>query len=486
MPKHILLIISDQCRADAIGAYGNEYAQTPALDALAADSTVFERAVTPSPVCVPARLCMLAGQYANRTGNSNNNPALLYEGEGVYSTITKAGYDSCCVGKMHHVWDRYGSLGFNKRYTQEELSDPEDDYTKYIMNSPYKNVFDYNGQRSEMYYVPQISQLPAEAHPTQWIGDRSVDFINEFDTEKDMFLVASFIHPHPPFCPPAPWNKLFRSENLPDPFIPETTPDLKPLLHKQFDCDRLDISRLDAKRLKNYYYASLSFVDYQIGRIISALKEKGMYDDTLVLFVSDHGECLGDYKNMGKRTMLSPAARIPFIMKVPGKEHTVRTDVVSLVDIAPTLLSYIGVPYDVNEFDGKDILNNTGDVVFSQYDCLDKGVYMCASSYDKLIYNAAEQKYYYFDEMPEVNNKYSDDNERVVYLKGLLEAHIEADRNVKPPKKLDSNGKPIKKKKINPFGVSRIDHVCRRDEEIARIPEGYKIDMASEGKVNPW
>ena len=90
MPKHILLIISDQCRADAIGAYGNEYAQTPALDALAADSTVFERAVTPSPVCVPARLCMLAGQYANRTGNSNNNPALLYEGEGVYSTITKA------------------------------------------------------------------------------------------------------------------------------------------------------------------------------------------------------------------------------------------------------------------------------------------------------------------------------------------------------------------------------------------------------------
>ncbi len=486
MPKHVLLIISDQCRADAIGAYGNEYAKTPALDSLASEATVFDRAVTPSPVCVPARLCMLAGQYANRTGNSNNNPSLMYEGEGVYSAITKAGYDSCCVGKMHHVWDRYGSLGFNKRYTQEELSDPEDDYTRYITESPYKYVFDYNGQRSEMYYVPQVSQLPAEAHPTQWIGDRSVEFINEFDTDKNMFLVSSFIHPHPPFCPPAPWNKLFRSEDIPDPFIPETTPELKSLFHKPFDCDRLDISRLDAKRLKNFYYASLSFVDYQIGRIVSALREKRMYDDTLILFVSDHGECLGDYRNMGKRSMISSASRIPFIMKVPGKEPCRRSDAVSLVDIAPTLLSYLGIPYDTAEFDGKDILNNKGDLVFSQYDCKEKGVYMCAGSEDKLIYNAEEQKYYYFDEIPEVYNKYSEDNGRVMQLKALLDAHIAADRNVKPPKKLGPDGKPIKKKKINPFGVSRIDHVCRSDEERARMPEGYSIDLQSVDGKNPW
>ena len=154
-PKHILIIMTDQCRADALGAYGNTYAQTPAIDEIAEGAAIFNRAVTPSPVCVPARLSLLAGQYVNRTGNANNNPKTCYTGEGFYSMLTRAGFESCCVGKMHHVWDRYGSMGFGSRHTQEELSSPEDDYTKYIENSPYKNVFDYNGQRSDMYYVPR-------------------------------------------------------------------------------------------------------------------------------------------------------------------------------------------------------------------------------------------------------------------------------------------------------------------------------------------
>ena len=485
MPKHILLIISDQCRADAIGAYGNPDAQTPALDTLASESIVFDRAVTPSPVCVPARLCMLSGQYANRTGNSNNNPALLYEGEGVYSMLTKGGFHSSCIGKMHHVWDRFGSLGFETRVTQEELSNPADDYTNFIVNSPYKNVFDYNGQRSEMYYVPQVSQLPAEVHPTQWIGDKSVEYLEQCDPTKSTFLVSSFIHPHPPFCPPAPWNKLFRSEHLPAPFIPETTASLKPLLHTTFDSDKLGLSDLDLQRLKNFYYASLSFVDYQIGRILKTLKARGMYDDTLILFVSDHGECLGDYRNMGKRTMLSAASRIPFLMKVPGVAHTHRSDPVSLVDIAPTLLSYAEIPYDSTLFDGKDILHSTGDFVFSQYNCHENGVYMCAGSEDKLVYHGKKQTYHYFREMPEVYDEYeaaiAENDPRVLHMKALLDAYIAADRGVTPEKK----GKK-KQKNPNPFGVTRMDHVRRLEEEAARIPEGYHIDLDLVDKSEPW
>ena len=487
MPKHILLIISDQCRADAIGAYGNPDAQTPALDTLASESVVFDRAVTPSPVCVPARLCMLSGQYANRTGNSNNNPALMYEGEGVYSMLTQGGFDSCCIGKMHHVWDRFGSLGFDRRVTQEELANPEDDYTQFIANSPYRNVFDYNGQRSEMYYVPQISQLPAEVHPTQWIGDKSVEYIEACDPARNTFLVSSFIHPHPPFCPPAPWNKLFRKDTLSAPFIPETTQSLKPLLHTTFDSDRLGLSDLDLLRLKNFYYASLSFVDYQIGRIIAALKDKGMYDDTLILFVSDHGECLGDYRNMGKRTMLSSASRIPFLMKIPGVEHAHRSDPVSLVDIAPTLLSYAGIAYDRSEFDGKDILSETGDFVFSQYNCHANGVYMCAGSEDKLVYHGKDEKYYYFDEMPESRDLYDEKiaagDARVLRMKALLDAYIAADRGITPEKKKGGKKKP---KNPNYFGVNRMDHVRTLEAEAARIPEGYHIDLLLEDKSDPW
>ena len=122
-----------------------------------------------------------------------HNAAKAWNGKGFYSMLTVAGYDSYQVGKMHYVWDSYGQLGFAHRKTQEEMSNPGDDYTNFIMSSPYRNVFDYNGHRSEMYYVPQISQLPAEYHPTAWVGDRSVEYIERCDPSKPVFLMSSFL-----------------------------------------------------------------------------------------------------------------------------------------------------------------------------------------------------------------------------------------------------------------------------------------------------
>lgn len=470
--KHVLMIFTDQQRYDAMGANGNPDIQTPNLDALAADSVIFDRAITPSPVCVPARLSLMSGQYPARTGNNTNNKRKAYSGNGFYSALTEAGFDSCNVGKMHYVWDSYGSLGFGQRHTQEEMTDFNDDYTQFILNSPYRSVFDYNGQRSEMYYVPQISQLPAEAHPTQWIGDRSVEYLESCDPEKPVFLFSSFIHPHPPFCPPAPWNKLYRSEDIPAPFIPENYLDFKPLLHRNFDMERLGISALDIKKLKNFYYACASFVDYQIGRIISALKARGMYDDTLIIFTSDHGECLGDYSNMGKRTMLDPAAHIPLMMKIPGVEPHRRADVVSLVDIAPTVLGLCGIDYDKAEFDGINIMKEKHEFVYSQYSGKDSGgAYMIASATDKLIYDVTGEKYYYFNEFPERENRYDEGVPRIAKMRGLLMKYYDSDAEVPDfsPKK--------KKKKPSDFGVGWMDHTARRDEEAARIPEGYRINL---------
>ncbi len=473
-PKHVLILFCDQLRADCIGACGNEEIQTPAMDALVADSTVYDRCITPSPVCVPARLSLMSGHYAARHGNNNNNLYSVYKGKGFYAELTEHGYQSCCVGKMHNAWDLYGPMGFAERHSQEELSNPADDYTKFICQN-YPAVFDYNGHRSEMYYVPQVSQMPAEGHPTQWIGDRCVEFIEKCDPEQPVFLFGSFIHPHPPFCPPAPWNKLYRREGK-APFVPEGYRELKPLLAKGFDCERLGISEIDALRLKNSYYACVSFVDYQMGRILAALKEKGMYEDTLILLTSDHGEVLGDYRNMGKRSMLDAAARVPFIMKVPGMAPGHRTDVCSLVDVAPTLLSFAGIDYDAAEYDGINLLADTHTEVYSQYAGGEKGCYMVATATDKLVYNGGERKYYYFTEFPEYRDRYEEcrDSERVKELTAKLDAHMAADVHVDLP--------PVKRKKINPFGVGRLDHRARHDEELARIPAGYTVDLELPGK----
>ena len=474
--KNVLMIFTDQQRADTIHALGNDNIVTPALDSIANEAVVFDKCYTPSPVCVPARLCMKAGQYCARTGNNNNNPNIAYDGEGFYKRFTDAGYNTCAIGKMHNSPVLYDGMGFKKRISQEELSHPDDDYTNFICNSAYKNVFDYMGQRSDMYYIPQISQLPAEVHPTQWIGDNCVDFIKNANTEEEpIFLVASFIHPHPPFAPPAPWNKMYRKK-VRDPFVPEDPDSYEDMLRNKYTCDALGISPRRLELLNQYYYACVSFVDYQIGRIIAELKEKGIYDDTIIMFSSDHGDMMGDYASMGKRTMLDAAARIPFLLKIPGEAHEIRHDPASLVDVAPTLLSACGIDYDPADFDGVNLMTDSHELVYSQYGNGTVGIYMVASGEDKLVYSAVGNRYFYFDTFPDAVDKYDESNERVMYLKQKLDEYIASD--VCTEIETEPKVSPARQPKYS-FYPPLNDHIRRAEEERARMPEGYNIVIGS-------
>ena len=468
------MLFTDQQRWDTISALGNQEIQTPALDALSRESVVFTRCYTPSPVCIPARFSLFSGQYPGRCGCSNNNGGYRYGGEGFYHEFTRRGYRSCCIGKMHHAKDPYGPMGFEKRLVQEELSDPRDDYTRFLLGSPYKNVFDYNGMRSEMYYIPQISQLPAEFHPTQWVGDRSVEFIEECGGDRPFFLMASFIHPHPPFAPPSPWNKLYRAQGRPA-YMPPNVEEFRDFLSDRFTCEKLGVSPQDLTLLKNYYYACVSFVDYQIGRILAALRERGMADDTVVVFTSDHGEMLGDFGTLGKRSMLDASVRVPLLIRLPGGEGTLREDVSSLVDLPPTLLRLAGLDYDGTEYDGLDLFSGAErEVVFSQYSTGPNGVYMAASSRDKLIYHRPSRRYYYYDTIPEETNRYRADDPRIQALQRQLERYMAADAcDSAQSGSLDE----VSGVSRLPYGPQRVDHRMRRQEELARMPQGYTLDL---------
>ena len=470
---NILVLFTDQQRRDTIHALGNERIITPALDEIAKEAVVFDQCFTPAPVCVPARFSMYSGQYPNRCGCCNNNVSFAYSGEGFYSEFTRQGYQTCSVGKMHHTKDLYGPMGFQKRYMQEELSDPDDDYTRFILNSPYKNVFDYNGMRSEMYYMPQISQLPAEYHPTQWVGDHSVRFLEECDEDKPFFLMSSFIHPHPPFCPPAPWNKMYRTVSE-DPYMPENPAEFEAFMSDRFTQEKIGYSRQDLSLLRNYYYSCISFVDYQISRILQVLKDRGMYDNTIIVFSSDHGEMLGDFGTMGKRSMLDGAVHIPMMIRVPGRKAEHRSDICSLVDMAPTLLAGAGIPYEEEDFDGVDLFGDKRHrAVYSQYSTGSSGTYMVADNRGKLVYSGPRNQYFYFDTIPENTNKFDETNEHVCELKELLQNYIDADVCQ------DGGGSADFFSGTNrfPYGPKRGDHLMRRAEEAARMPEGYPVDL---------
>jgi arylsulfatase A-like enzyme len=406
--KNILLIFTDQQRFDTIAAAGNPYIKTPNLDRLVREGTLFSSAYTPSPVCVPARCSMHYGQYPMMTGCFENNYDMPTDRPSVADALAAAGYRTHAIGKRHFTPDPHAGRGFKTLERQEEIVDDaeQDEYLQYLEQNDCSYAIEPYGVRGEAYYVPQISNLPPKHHPTQWVGDRTVKWIkNKGAGKQQFFLFSSFIHPHPPFSPPTPWHKLYRGPDMPLPKLPDEMESLYLYTnriqnrYKGRDTGR-DVGLI--RLMKAYYWASISFIDYQVSRILETLEATGQLDNTLIIFAADHGDFLGDYNCFGKRSFLDSCARVPMICRLPGrfKAGAVCDTPVSLVDIMPTALAVAGV--SAGKLDGKDmakIANGSSkrDVVFGHYQCAHAGIYMAVSKEWKYIWSAADNKELLFD-----------------------------------------------------------------------------------------
>ena len=406
--KNILLIVTDQQRFDTIAAAGNTHIKTPNLDRLVAGGTRFSSAYSPSPVCVPARCSMHYGQYPLTSGCFENNYSMPNDRPSVADALSGAGYRTHAIGKRHFTPDPQAARGFQTLESQEEIVDEleKDDYLKYLEANDCGYAIEPHGVRGEAYYVPQISSLPPRHHPSQWVGDRSVAWLESVGRcDQPFFLYSSFIHPHPPFSPPTPWHKLYRGPDMPPPKLPEAMEDLYLYTnriqnrYKGRDAGRdLRLHQL----IKAYYWASISFIDYQVGRMLDALQEGGRLDETLIIFASDHGEFLGDYNCFGKRSFLDSAARVPMICRLPGvfEAGAVCDTPVSLIDIMPSALAAAGV-IAVN-MDGEDLAmiadgSSAREVVFGHYQGAHAGIYMATNREWKYIWSAADNKELLFD-----------------------------------------------------------------------------------------
>ncbi len=361
---NILHIFVDQQRFDTIGALNNPVIRTPNLDRLVRMGTAFTNAYTPSPVCIAARCATIHGQYPAHTSCYENTPMPTDNRRSFMDALAAGGYRTHGIGKCHFSPDPFALRGFLSREIQEEgLGKPLDKlpYLAHLQAKGYRHLLEPNGIRGEMYYIPQPSQLPPEDHPSQWIGDRSVHFINEQANRPDRwYLFASFIHPHPPFAPPNPWHKLYRPDQMPLPNRPDAFESLQTLVNRcqnryKYRDNGFDLNLVRA--IKAYYYACISFVDFQVGRLLDALEQTGQIDQTLIVFTADHGEHLGDYQCFGKRSMHDSCARIPLIVAQPGRfaAGQVCDEPVSLIDIAPTFLAASGTAIRSHALDGLDL-----------------------------------------------------------------------------------------------------------------------------------
>lgn len=406
---NILMLFTDQQRFDTIHALGNPVIKTPALDGLCEAGVAFTSAYSPSPVCVPARCSLVYGQYPAHTRCYDNGYKMPEDRRSFVDILTEAGYRTHGVGKCHYTPDKYALRGFQTREVQEECpARGSDDYMKFLEREGYGELFEPHGVRGEMYYVPQVSQLPPKLHPTQWVGDRSLAFIEaQKGSAQPWFLFSSYIHPHPPFAPPSPWHKLYRSFDMPLPNVPQDVESLQTHVNRVQNRYKGRDHGIDNNLLRNmkaHYYACISFIDFQVGRILQTLKQQGQLENTLVLLTADHGEHLGDYNCFGKRSMHDSCMRVPLVISMPGRfEGGVQcSQPVSLIDVMPTILGAAGCDAGGLNLDGEDLhavarLKSGRKAVYSQIATRGDAIYTAVTDRWKYAYSAPDDREFLFD-----------------------------------------------------------------------------------------
>jgi len=202
--------------------------------------------------------------------------------------------------------------------------------------------------------------LAEDLHPTAWTGQRAVEFVDRHDSANPLFLKVSFARPHSPYDPPARYVDQFAGAAIPAPVVGAWAAGFGRFPMTP-DAPFGDFGVEHAIRSRRHYYASIAFIDDQVGRIVSALKRKGMYDDSLILFVSDHGDMLGDHHHWRKTYPYEGSARVPFVVRWPAPmtaevaRGSTLDHLVELRDVLPTMLDAAGAAIPA-EVDGRSLL----------------------------------------------------------------------------------------------------------------------------------
>lgn len=354
---NVLLLHADQHRFDCIGCYGNNEVKTPNIDALAEEGVRYTEHFTVYPVCTPSRYSMLSGQYTHQHC-AWSNVATLPSGFSTFPKILKEnGYHTTAVGKMH-LTPTYHDVGFQKMILSEQNGEGrfEDDYHSYLMKNGLVDAIDltdqvdeYRCKASKKYYDhfgAFESDLPVEHHSTSWITRQAIADISEWSEDGGNLLMVGYIKPHHPFDPPAPYSRMYDSDKLtPLDGYTEEVPQVDFDNHHGF-FDHRTLTKKKLQGIMANYYGTITQIDDNVGEIIAALKKRGIYDDTLIIYTSDHGEYLGYHHMLLKGNFLyDPLAKIPLIIKYPkaALKQGVNDCISENIDIASTVLDCCGL-----------------------------------------------------------------------------------------------------------------------------------------------
>jgi len=346
---NILFFLPDQHRPDWLGGRADLPLRTPNLDRLAAQGVRFRNAVTPSPLCAPARACLASGcdyDQCHVASNRDNYPLDLPTH---YQRLRDAGYRVCGVGKfdLHKASLDWGLDG-SRLLTEWGFTEGIDSEGKLDGSSSYRNAgrpmgpylaFLHSRGLAERYVLEHaqraqwrdayVTALPEDAYGDNWVAENGLRFLRHFPRGKPWYLVVNFPGPHNPMDVTRRMADAWEGISFPPPFgndQPGYTPE-------------------DHQRIRRHYAAMIENIDRQVGRFLDLVRERGEEHETLIVYASDHGEMLGDHNLWGKKSWHWPSSGIPLIIAGPGVLRNHVSDApVSLHDLAATFLDYASAP----------------------------------------------------------------------------------------------------------------------------------------------
>lgn len=433
---NILVIKTDQQRADTVAALGASHMITPHMDRLVREGISFTQAHCCAATCVASRAAFYTGQFAHNTGaygfdNWAHNRTWLHE-------LRDAGYKISGVGKTHHMPGN-DAMAFHDRVYSENFTE----YTEY---DDYSNFLKENDQEDPYYLLTKngdwLDKCNSAPFPLEekyfvdnFIGTRAIERIETLDTDEPFYMHVGFVGPHDPYAPPQRFIDMYANREVPEVTVTGREFDEKPPQFRRFmeqcinpstfsNCPGFgvynvqlsDKSPEQIQNMRRHYYARITAIDEQIGLILDAIEKKGLLENTIILFTSDHGDNLGDHQMIYKWLMTEQVTNIPMIVRLPDgtRAGTVDPGLFSQIDIGPTVLESAGLDIPAR-LDGCSVLQrltsgsqeNVPEAVY----CEDNYLTMIRTATDKLVHYAGQPYGEYYDlaaDPKESNNLYKD------------------------------------------------------------------------------
>lgn len=391
MPRpNIVWILSDQHRADAWGAASDGLVKTPAMDRLAAEGTTFTRAFCQGPLCVPSRASLLTQRYVADHGVCDNTWRGFREDlPTTVQAIRDVGYHTVAIGKMHlykyppdvadgepimhrhgfvevaEMLGKYGNAFGRSRYTDElKACGLLDDYRRFLTerNPHSRGSLAAAGFVGKPHWTTDPAPMPPPLHPDAWLGTQVAEWIGRYRSATPFFLWVGFPGPHDPWDAPTEYVDHYDAAEIPPPETvqppQESTGRFGDFIRNVREYGSSSTATPESiQEVRRHYFGGVTMIDEAIDRIVAALEQRGILDNTWIVYTSDHGEMLGDHGLFTKNLFYDSAVKVPLIVRPPGGTSPRRIDeMVELVDVAATLVEAAG-SLPVAESAGRSLLD---------------------------------------------------------------------------------------------------------------------------------